>query len=124
MNSPLHTIRDQSGVNPSRSNRHKSPAHFGSGSCATYSVLNILELQLVPGKISRLGWMMRNPMYLVSLDDGDEEEIDSLDLAPLESSSAPNVIVPADAEEDAVPRKGEQSLRYIKRSEKSVQPEP
>ena len=63
-------------------------------------------------------------MYLVSLDDGDEEEIDSLDLAPLESSSAPNVIVPADAEEDAVPRKGEQSLRYIKRSEKSVQPEP
>ncbi len=61
--------------NPSCSSRHKTPAHYGSGSCATYSVLNILELQLVPTKMSRLGWMMRNPTYLVSLDDGDEEEI-------------------------------------------------
>ena len=40
-------------------------------------------------------------MYLVSLDDVDEEEIDPMDLAPLESSSAPIVTVPAEAEEEA-----------------------
>ena len=42
---------------------------------------------------------MKNPAYLVSLDDGEEEEIHPLDLAPLESNSAPNVTVPAEAEE-------------------------
>ena len=40
-------------------------------------------------------------MYLVSSDDVDEEEIDPMDLAPLESSSAPIVTVPAEAEEEA-----------------------
>ena len=38
-------------------------------------------------------------MYLVSPDDVDEEEIDPMDLAPLESSSAPIVTVPAEAED-------------------------
>ena len=37
-------------------------------------------------------------MYLVSPDDVDEEEIDPKDLAPLESSSASFVTVPAEAE--------------------------
>ena len=40
-------------------------------------------------------------MYLVSPDDVDEEEIDPMDLAPLESSTAPIVTVPAEAEEEA-----------------------
>ena len=43
-------------------------------------------------------------MYLVSPDDVDEEEIDPMDLAPLESSSAPIVTVPVavvEAVEDA-----------------------
>ena len=44
---------------------------------------------------------MKNPAYLVSLDDGEEEEIHPLDLAPLESNSAPNVTVPAEAVQDA-----------------------
>ena len=38
-------------------------------------------------------------MYLVSPDDVDEEEIDPMDLASLESSSAPIVTVPAEAED-------------------------
>ena len=42
---------------------------------------------------------MRNPVYLVIPDDVDEEEIDPVYLAPLESSSAPIVKVPAEAEE-------------------------
>ena len=42
---------------------------------------------------------MKNPAYLVSLDDGEEEEIHPLDLAPLGSNSAPNVTVPAEAED-------------------------
>jgi hypothetical protein len=45
--------------------------------------------------------MMRNPVHLVSPDDVDEEEIDPMDLAPLESSTAPIVTVPAEAEEEA-----------------------
>ena len=40
-------------------------------------------------------------MHLVSPDDVDEEEIDPMDLAPLESSTAPIVTVPAEAEEEA-----------------------
>ena len=40
-------------------------------------------------------------MYLVSPDDVDEEEIDPMDLASLESSSSPIVTVPAEAEEEA-----------------------
>jgi len=40
-------------------------------------------------------------VYLVSPDDVDEEEIDPMDLAPLESNSAPIVTVPAEAEEEA-----------------------
>ena len=40
-------------------------------------------------------------MYLVSPDDVDEEEIDPMDLASLESSSAPIVKVTAEAEEEA-----------------------
>ena len=101
VNSPLDTIRDQNGsvYNPSRRSRQKPPAHYRSGFCATYSVQDILELQLVPTKMSRSRWMMRNPVYLVSPDDVDEEEIDPMDLAPLESSSAPIVTVPVAAVE-------------------------
>jgi len=40
-------------------------------------------------------------VHLVSPDDVDEEEIDPMDLAPLESSTAPIVTVPAEAEEEA-----------------------
>ena len=40
-------------------------------------------------------------MPLVSTDDVDEEEIKPMDLAPLESSTAPIVTVPAEAEEEA-----------------------
>ena len=42
--SPLDTLRDLdiSQYNPSRSSRHKSPAHYRSGSCATYSAQDIL----------------------------------------------------------------------------------
>ena len=40
-------------------------------------------------------------MHLVSPDDVDEEEIDPMDLAPLESSSAPIVTVLAEAEDAA-----------------------
>ena len=51
--------------------------------------------------MSRLVWMMRNPAYLGSHEDEDEREIDSLDLAPVESSSAPIVTVPAEDEDGA-----------------------
>ena len=51
--------------------------------------------------MSRLVWMMRNPAYFGSHEDEDEREIDSLDLAPVDSSSAPIVTVPADDEDAA-----------------------
>ena len=44
---------------------------------------------------------MMNPAYRVRHDDGYEDDIDPLDLAPLESSLAPIVTVPAEAEEEA-----------------------
>jgi len=44
--------------------------------------------------------MMWNPVYLVSPDDVDEEDIDPVDLAHIESSSAaPIVIIPGEDEE-------------------------
>ena len=91
-------MRDQNGVSTTRPVAVNTSL-LRSGSCATYSVQDILELQLVPTKISRSRLMMRNPVYLVSPDDVDEEEIDPKDLAPLESSSASFVTVPAEAEE-------------------------
>ena len=91
-------MRDQNGVSTTRPVAVNTSL-LRSGSCATYSVQDILELQLVPAKMSRPRWMMRNTVYLVSPDDVDEEEIDPMDLAPLESSSAPIGTVPAEAEE-------------------------
>ena len=44
--------------------------------------------------------MMRNPVYLVSPDDVDEEEIDPVNLAHIQRAvQAPIVTVPAEAEE-------------------------
>ena len=44
---------------------------------------------------------MMNPAYRVRHDDGYEDDIDPLDLAPLERSLTPIVTVPAEAEEEA-----------------------
>ena len=45
--------------------------------------------------------MIMNPDYRVRPDDVDEDDIDPFDLAPLESSLAPIVTVPVEAEDAA-----------------------
>ena len=71
--------------NLSSSSRHRSPAHYHSGSCATYSAQNLLALQCYHINVSRMRFVMRNPAYIGGFEDDDEDEIDPLDLAPLDS---------------------------------------
>ena len=56
---------------------------------------------------------MRNPVYLVIPDDVDEEEIDPMYLALLESSSAPIVKVPAEAEEAVEDAAEDESIPFL-----------
>ena len=99
MNSPLNILRDLDvgQYNLSSSSRHKSPAHYCSGSWATYSARNLFVLQCYHINLSRLRFVIRNPAYIGGSENDYEVEIDTL--APLESCLAPIVTVSAEDED-------------------------